>query len=172
MGHAPAHFLPQSGHPTRPPLLSLSARPAPRVSTSSPSPSSSPARNGPRSPATSHPLGPHAKAAPPPYKRDLLSPRTLTLLLRRPEDLPHRCPFLSPLRSPRPHRGQAAPPRPRPLEAFRAVQWSSRPRHHRNRATPSPPVSCAAPAILRRRRSPDFPNPSGIFTGPSRIDLR
>jgi hypothetical protein len=33
---------------------------------------------------------------------------------------------------------------PRPLEASRAVRWSSGPRHRRNRASTPPPVICSA----------------------------
>jgi hypothetical protein len=79
------------------------------------------------------PLGPHAKAAPPPYKRNPPSPRTLTLLLHRPKIPSTAAPFflrsghlgltvVRPLRRAlghhSPHKSSTSPPRSFPSRAL------------------------------------------------------
>jgi hypothetical protein len=146
-------------------------------------PLSSPAQRPPKLPASSLASGPHANvpsAAPQKGNSCARVPRTLTLAATG--DFQRRRPLLRriALSASPPSRRSAAPqaaaipvsaPSRHP-EASRAQHLCPEPLHHRESVTKLPPVSRSSPAILHRRRCPSFPNPSGTFTGPSRVDLR
>jgi hypothetical protein len=145
-------------------------------------PLSSPAQLLPEIPGEPLSLGPHAKAAPPPYKRNFLSPRTLTpaLQARRPPAPP---PFF--LRradaSASPSTGHSVAPRtttspakasPRHPKAPRGQHRSPTPQHQPNFPRKPSPVSCSAVGIPRRRCIPAHLDPLTTSTGVPGADLR
>jgi hypothetical protein len=150
---------------------------------SSPSPSSSSARNDPEIAGGLLSPGPRASVAPPPYKGQLRPslnpnpnprsrhrrPSTTPALLRRPAPpAPPRIPRSGALQL-QPKAVVAPPCHP---GASRAQQLGLTPLHRQESVTRLPPVSRSAPAILHRRWSPNSPNPFGAFTGPPRINPR
>jgi hypothetical protein len=145
-------------------------------------PLSSPVQLLPEIPGEPLSLGPHAKAAPPPYKRNFLSPQNPNPSPATPET-PAPPPFF--LRradaSASPSTGNSVAPRtttspakasPRHPEAPRGQHGSCTPRHQPNFPRKPSPVSCSAVGIPRRRCIPNRLDPLTTSTGVPGADLR
>jgi hypothetical protein len=136
----------------------------------------------PRSPASFSSPGPHANVTPPAYKGGPVSPRALTLALQHPETPSAAAPFppprytlgltvVEPLRCASDHHNSRArfPSPSRSFSSLAIGSYASASPGIRDEAAAGIPLR---PAILRRRRSPDFPNPPGTFAGLPSVDLR